>query len=263
MNPLGVRTMIAMAFLGAGIPPSTCDAGAAEIKVICTPALAPAYRELIPEFERVTGHKVVIDYGTAGAIRERIQGGEAADLAISTEPVIDDLQEQGWIVPASRIEVARVGLGVQVRKAAPKPDIRSADAFRNALVTAASIGYIDPAGGGAAGVHVAAVIERLGIAAAMTPKTRLVGGSALLEAVASGEVEIGIAPISEIVSHPGVELAGPLPAELQDVTPLTASLVRNGGQLEAAGALLRFLTAPAAIDVIRAKGMEPGTRREQ
>ena len=227
------------------------------IKVICTPALAPACHELIPEFERAFGHKVVITYGTARAIKDSLLDDGFADVAISTDSVIDDLAQRGRIIPGSRIDVATVGIGLQVRKGALKPDLRSSAALKQALLAATSIGYIDPASGAAAGIHIDRVIRQLGIACDVNSRTRLVGGGALVNAVAGGEVEIGLAPISEIVSDARVELVGPLPLEFQEITLLAASLVKGSKEPEAAKSLLQFFETPFANSVLRNKGLEP------
>ena len=235
------------------------DAEAAEIKIVCSPALAPVYRELIPGFERTSGHKVAITYSTAGAIRDRVQNNDAVDAAISTIDVIDDLQKKGKIIAGSRLDVAKVSTGVGVRRGTPKPDISSADAFKKSLLAAKSIGYGDPSAGGATPIYVGTMIERFGIAADMKPKTKLLEPSPLFKAVADGEVEIVIAPVSQIVSQSGVELVGPLPTELQHTTLLTAGLVLGGKEPDAAKALIKYLTSPTAAVVISAKGMEPVT----
>lgn len=239
---------VAMAVTGA--------AYGADINVVCTPALAPALPALVSEFERVSGHTVAVTYGTAGAIRDRIERGKTADVAISTAPVIDELERHGRIDRGARVDVARVGIGVQVRSGAPKPHIRSVDAFRRAILGAKSIGYIDPAGGGAAGIHVARVMERLGIAERVAPKTQLVGGTSLIRAVADGEVELGLAPISEILSDSRVELVGPLPNEVQDVTVLVAGLVTGSKARDAAKAFIDFLTTPAAVAAMKGRGLQ-------
>src|SRR5438034_11259862 len=168
-------------------------AGAAEIKLLCAVALHPAIGALIPDFEKSSGHKATIAYGTAGAVANRVQKGEAADIVISAGPVIDQLQAQGKVVADSRVTIAKVGVGVFVRKGAAKPDISSADAFKRSMLAARSIAYPDPAGGGASSIYVATMLERLGVAVEIKPKTKLFPPTEVLYAsVASGEVEIEI-----------------------------------------------------------------------
>jgi molybdate transport system substrate-binding protein len=211
---------------------------------------------LIPDFEKSSGHKVTIAYGTAGAVADRVQKGEAADIVISSVPLIDQLQAQGKVVSGSRVIIAKVGVGVFVRKDAAKPDISSADAFKRSMLAAKSIAYPDPAGGGASGIYVASLLERLGIAAEMKPKTKLSTLGTLYASVASGEVEIGFNQVSEILAQPTIELAGPLPSGIQNYTQFAPGIVTGGGQTDAARALVTFLYSPAAKTVLKAKGFE-------
>src|SRR3954447_3965578 len=148
-------------------------AKAAEIKLLCAVALHPAIDALIPEFEKTSGHNVTVAYGNAGAIADRFQKGEAADLVINAAPLMDQVRAQGKVAAGDRIIIAKVGVGVFVRKGAAKPDISSADTFKRSMLAARSIAYPDPAGGGASGIYVASLLERLGIAADMKPKTKL------------------------------------------------------------------------------------------
>ena len=199
---------------------------------------------------------MTVSYGTAGAVADRIQKGEAADIMINSVPMIDRLQAQGQIVAGSRVIVAKVGVGVFVRKGAVKPDISSTDAFKRAMLAARSIAYPDPAGGGASGIYVASLLERLGIAAEMKPKTRLSTLEALYASVASGDVEIGFNQISEILAQPTIELAGPLPPEIQNYTQFAPGIVTGSSQADAGRALVTFLYSPAAQAVLKAKGFE-------
>ena len=167
----------------------------------------------------------MVAYGTAGAVADRVQKGEAADLVISSVPMIDRLQTQGKVAAGDRVIIAKVGVGAFVRKGAAKPDISSADAFKRAMLAARSIAYPDPAGGGASGIYVASLLERLGIAAEMKPKTKLSTLGTLYASVASGDVEIGFNQVSEILAQPTVELAGAAAArdsELYPVSPLAS-----------------------------------------
>src|SRR6266511_416100 len=197
---LSVSATIALGLALFGITAGS-TARAAEIKLLCAVALHPAIVALIPDFEKSSGHKVTIAYGTAGAVADRVQKGEAADIVISSVPLIDQLQAQGKVVAGSRVNIAKVGVGVFVRKGAAKPDISSADAFKRSMLAARSIAYPDPAGGGASGIYVASLLERLGIAGEMKPKTKLSPSANVLYAsVASGDVEIGFNQLSEILA---------------------------------------------------------------
>jgi ABC-type molybdate transport system substrate-binding protein len=172
-------------------------------------------------------------------------------------PLIDQLQAQGKVVAGSRVNIAKVGVGVFVRKGAAKPDISSADAFKRSMLAARSIAYPDPAGGGASGIYVASLLERLGIAVEMKPKTKLFPPTEVLYAsVASGEVEIGFNQISEILAQPTVQLAGPLPSAIQNYTQFAPGIVTGSSQTDAGRALVTFLSSPAAQIVLKAKGFE-------
>ena len=232
-------------------------ARAAEIKILSASALHPAIDALIPDFEKSSGHKVTVAYGTAGAVADRVQKGEAADIVISSVPMIDRLQAQGKVVAGDRVIIAKVGVGAFVRKGAAKPDISSADAFKRSMLAARSIIYPDPAGGGASGIYMASLLERLGIGGEMKPKTTLSPSAKVLYAsVASGDVEIGFNQISEVLAQPTVEFAGPLPSAIQNYTQFAPGIVTGSNQTDAARALVTFLTSPAAQTVLKAKGFE-------
>jgi molybdate transport system substrate-binding protein len=251
-----VSTTIALGLALFGLTAGT-TARAAEMKLLCAVALHPAIDALIPDFEKSSGHKVVVAYGTAGAVADRVQKGEAADVVISSVPMIDRLQAQGKAVAGDRVIIAKVGVGAFVRKGAAKPDISSADAFKRSMLAARSIAYPDPAGGGASGIYVASLLERLGIAGDMKPKTRLLPPTQVLYAsVASGEVEIGFNQISEILAQPTVELAGPLPPAIQNYTQFAPAIVTGTSQTDAGRALIAFLSSPAAQAVLKTKGFE-------
>src|SRR5436305_3879373 len=178
------------------------------------------------------------------------------DVVISSVPMIDRLQAQGKVVAGDRVIIAKVGVGAFVRKGAAKPDISSVDAFKRSMLAARSIAYPDPAGGGASGIYVASLLERLGIAAEMKPKTKLSTLATLYASVASGEVEIGFNQVTEILAQPTVELAGSLPPAIQNYTEFIAGIVTGSSQTDAARALVTFLYSPAAKTVLKAKGFE-------
>jgi len=230
-------------------------AAAADIKLLCASALHPAVDVLVPDFEKSSGHKVTVVYGTAGAVADLVQKGEAADIIISSVPTIDRLRTQGKVAAGDRVVIAKVGVGVFVRKGAAKPDISSVDAFKLAMLAAKSIAYPDPAGGGASGIYVASLLDRLGIAADMKAKTRLMTLETLYAIVASGEVEIGFNQVSEVLAQPAVAFAGPLPPAIQNYTQFAPAIV-TGTQTDAAAALLAFVSSPAAQAVLREKGFE-------
>jgi molybdate transport system substrate-binding protein len=257
MNRRSILSVFATIALGlasfgtiAGSP-----ARAAEIKLLSAVALHPAIDVLIPDFEKSSGHKVTVAYGNAGAILDRFQKGEAADLMINAAPLMDQLRAQGKVVAGDRIIIAKVGVSAFVRKGAPKPDISSADAFKRSMLAARSITYPDPAGGGASGIYLAGLLDRLGIAGEMKPKTKLSpAGAVLYASVANGEVEIGFNQISEVLAQPSVEFVGPLPSEIQNYTEFVPGIVTGSSQADAAKALVTFLSSPAAQPVFKAKG---------
>jgi molybdate transport system substrate-binding protein len=198
-------------------------AGAAELKVLTAGAMKAVVLQLVPEFEKETGHKIVVDNDTAGGLSKRILGGEAFDLAVITPGVIDDLIAKGKVTGA-RTAIARVGVGVVVKEGAAKPDISTVDAFKRALLAAKSVAYIDPASGGSSGIYVAGLLDKLGIAAEVKPRAKLKKGGYVAELIASGEAELGLHQISEILPVKGVKLVGPLPAEIQNYTTYAAAV---------------------------------------
>jgi molybdate transport system substrate-binding protein len=232
-------------------------AACAEIKVLTAGAFKQVLLAMLPEFERQSGHKVIVDNDTVGALTKRVEAGEAFDLAVLTPTAVDSLSKKGKLVPGSGRNLARVGIGVVVKEGAPKPDIGSVDAFKKALLAASSIAYIDPAAGGSSGIYVAGLLDRLGIAAEMKGKSRLISGGAVAEHVARGEAELGIHQISEILPVKGIALVGPLPAEIQSYTIYAAGVGANAREADAAKDLLKALTGPSVAEVLRSKGMDP------
>ncbi|MGG5817506.1 molybdate ABC transporter substrate-binding protein [Falsiroseomonas sp. HW251] len=232
-------------------------ARAGGIRLLCAVALRPAMGVLLADFAGAAGQEAAIAFDTAGAVANRVRDGEAADVLISSTPLMQQLQAQGRIAPGDLVVFARVGVGAFVRPGAAKPDIGSAAAFTRAMLAARSIAYPDPAGGGASGIYLAALLERLGIAEAMRPRTRLLPPTEVLyDSVAGGEVEIGFNQVSEILAQPSVEFAGPLPPEIQNYTRFAGGIVTGSAEAEAGRALVAFLASPPAQAVLRAKGFE-------
>lgn len=228
----------------------------AEIKVLSLTPLRSAVTTILPQFEQASGHRVAIDYAVLGPLMERLEKGEADDVVIVTREAVARLQHKGRITPGSQVDIARVGMGVLVRAGAERPDIGSVDAFSRALLAAKSIAYIDPASGAPGGIYLTALFERLGIAAELKPKTRHLGPSGAEAAVAKGEVELGLSQITLILAAPGVELVGPLPAEIQNYLQFTAGIAAGSKQAEAGRAFIQFLSSPAAAAAMKAKGFE-------
>jgi molybdate transport system substrate-binding protein len=259
----GIRLLAAVLVLLAG--PFAGAAGAAEIKVLSSGAMRAVLEQLAPAFEKSSGDKLTIEYATAGKVEERVAADEAIDVAILTKPRADQLVRAAKLVGGTTTELARVPIGLAVKKGAPHPDISSVEAFKRALLNAKSIAYIDPASGATSGIHLAQTLEKLGIAAELKPKIHLVsppagqGSPRVGEVVQHGEAEIGMQPISELMEVDGIDVVGPLPAELQspDLIYMAGSPSASEQPLPAK-ALIDFLAAPAAAPVYKAKGMEPG-----
>jgi molybdate transport system substrate-binding protein len=229
--------------------------GAAEIKVLSTQATEEAYRELVPLFEQASGHKVTTIFTGTLDVQKRIAAGEAYDLIIMAGPAIDDFIKSGKIVPGSRVDLARSGVGVAVRAGAPKPDISSTEALKKALLSAKSIGYST----GPSGVYLAILFQRLGVADAVKPKLRQTPTGVFVgNIVANGEAEIGFQQVSELSHFPGVDFVGPLPAEVQEITVFASGIQVGAKQVETAKALVKFLTAPAAAPSFTRRGLEHG-----
>jgi molybdate transport system substrate-binding protein len=229
---------------------------AAEIKLLTAGAMRAVVVAVLADFEKQTGHKVSLDNDTAGGLSKRIDGGEAFDVAIITPAVVDDLAKKGRIVPGSRIDLAKVGMGVAIKEGAPAPDIGTVDAFKRTLLAAKSVAYIDPKAGGSSGIYFDKLLDRLGIADQVRPKAKLKAGGYVAELVANGEAEIAIHQISEIMPVKGVTLAGPLPAEIQNSTVYAGGIGAAAKDGAAAKALLAFLAGPAIDPILKSKGMQ-------
>jgi molybdate transport system substrate-binding protein len=199
---------------------------------------------------------VVLDNGTVGQLQRRVDGGEAFDVLVLSPRGIEDYIKSGKIVTGSDAKLAKVGVGVMVKEGAPTPDIGTVDAFKQALLKASTVGYIDPASGGSSGIYVAGLLERLGIADQIKPKAKLKQGGHVSDLVKDGSAEIGIHQISEIVGQAGVTMVGPLPAAIQNYTVYSAGVSTAAKQAEAAKAFIKVLTGPAAAAVLKSKGME-------
>src|SRR5713226_4821499 len=230
-------------------------AGGAEIKVISSNALKTTLEQLAPAFEKATGHRIVFTWGAAVPLKAEIEKGATFDLAVLTTTAVDDLIKQGKLLGATRATLANSGAGVAVRKGAPKPDISTVEAFKRALLNAKSVAYVEQGG---TGIYLKALLPRLGIADALKDRIKLLPpGNPAAHAVANGEAEIGMTQISEILPYAGAELVGPFPKEIQLTTSFGAAVGTNARQPEAANALIKFLAAPSAAPVFKAKGLDP------
>ncbi|MBO0754051.1 MAG: substrate-binding domain-containing protein [Bradyrhizobiaceae bacterium] len=254
VTPIGMAAAGWVLLLAAVIP-----AGAAEIKVICSNALKTTLEELAPAFEKATEHKLAITWGATIPLKSGIEKGATFDTTMLTMNAVDDLIRQGTLAAATRTELAKSGAGMAVRRGAAKPDISTVDAFKNALLNARSVAYVEQ---GATGAYLKTLLPRLGIADALKAKVKLLPPeNPAAKAVANGEAEIGMTQISEILPYAGAELVGPLPADIQLTMSFGAAVATNAGQAQAALALLKFLATPAAAAVFKAKGLDPAAAK--
>lgn len=229
-----------------------------EIKVLAGSAMDEPLSVLIPQFERSTKHRVVMDSdGAIGAMAKRVEGGEAADVLIASAAQLAALEKNGKVIADTARPIARLGVGVFVRKGAPKPDISTPEAFKASMLAARSIGYNDPAAGAPVGIYLLQLFDRMGIGPQMQSKTVVFKQrTERFAPVARGEVEIGFNQVSEIIVQPGIELVGPLPQPIQNYTVFAAGVVASGASRDAGRAFVEFIAAPAAAAVFRSKGFE-------
>lgn len=252
MNPV----LIAGKLAGLLVFSAAVTANAAEIRVLSSNALKTVVEELGPQFEKATEHKLHVTFGAAANLKVSIEQGEAFDVAILTASTLDALVAAGKLDAATRADIARSSVGLAVKKGAAKPDISTTEAFTRTLLNAKSIGYVEQ---GASGIYLKDLFVRLGIAEQLKGKTKLLPASnPAAHAVANGEVEIGMTQISEILPYAGAELVGPLPADIQLYTVFAGAIGTGAKQADAGKALIKFLTAPAAVPVLKAKGLSPG-----
>ena len=230
-------------------------AGAAEIKVLSTQATEEAYKELVPQFEKASGHKVTTVFtGTLDALK-RLSSGETYDLLIMARQQIDELSQSGKVVAGSRTDVAKSGVGVAVGKGKPKPDISTVDALKKTLLAAKSIGYST----GPSGIYVVTMFQKMGIADEIKSKLKQTPTGVFVGSIiASGDAEIGFQQVSELTFFPGIDYVGPIPAELQLITVFSAGIPAGTKQADAAKALVSFVTAPAAAAIFKKHALDPG-----
>jgi molybdate transport system substrate-binding protein len=232
---------------------------AAEIKVMSSAGFKAAYLELAAEFERTTGHTIVNAWGpsmgnTPQAVPNRIARGEPVDVVIMVGDALDRLVKDGKVVASSRTDLARALISAAVRAGAPKPDIGSVEAFKRALEDAKSIAYSDSA----SGVYIETVLyPKLGISEAIKAKSKMIPAEPVGEVVARGDAELGFQQTSELVPVQGIDIIGPIPTEIQKATMFSTGIAVGAKEPEAAAALIKFLSAPAAASAIRKSGMEP------
>lgn len=225
----------------------------ATITVLSSLATREAYLELVPQFEQSTGTEVSTTWAGTVDINKRMAAGEVFDLIISSNAAISDFAAHGKVVKGTQAILAKVGIGIGVRKGAAKPDVSTSEAFKRALLGARSVGLST----GPSGVYLEKLFERLGVAEAVKAKTRLIpSGGTVSTLLANGEAEIGFQQVSEIAHADGVDYVGPLPAELQLISVFTAGVHARAAHPAEASALVKFLTAPAGLAVMKKHGLE-------
>lgn len=232
-------------------------AHAATIKVLTGGAFKQVVMALVPSFEARTGHKVEVQNDTAGALQKRIAGGEAFDLAVITPPVLQALAAQGHVASAGIVPLAKVAIGVAVKSGAAAPEIGTVEQFKQAVLNARKVAYIDPAAGGSSGIYLDGLFQRMGIADQVRAKAVLVPGGLVADRLVTGEADLAIHQISEIMPVKGVTLVGPLPEAIQNYTTYAGALSARAANLDAAQAFLATLSGPQAAEILRVKGMTP------
>jgi len=238
--------------LGASVP----AAFAAEVKVMSTVALTPAFGELTQKYQS-SGNQLKVVFGTIASLKKRIDAGETADVMILSRPVLDDLQTQGKLVQGSIANVGKSYVAIGIRAGAPLPDISTVEKLKAVLLATNSVSYADPAKGGASGIYFAKVLDRVGIADQMKSKAVLVPGAEAGEMVAKGEAEMGVAQASELAAVPGIKVVGPLPGDLHSEIIFAAGIGSMSADSAAAKSLIELLTGPVGAAILKSKGMDP------
>ena len=235
---------------------ATVTTRAAEITFLCASALRPAMDEIVAEFRRTSGHNVKISFATIGVNADRIRKGDAADLAIVSPSQWDELRSEGKLDAGTRALIAKIGIGVFIKRGAAKPDVSSVEGIKRALLDAPSIAVPVGAGNPVA-AYAVRLFDRLDIATQLKSKNVVASGGSPIQAVARGEADIGFTQISEVIAEPRIEYAGPFPAEIQNYTVFAAAIPTNATERDAAKAFADFLRSASAITIFRSKGLEP------
>ena len=257
VRSIGPARLVAVAVLIA--PFYIPSAKAADIRVMISGGLSAAYKELVPQFEKMTGSTVITSYGpsmgnTENAIPVRLARGEPADVLIMVGDALGAMISKGYADSNSRVDLVRSPIGMVVRAGAPKPDISTPEALKATLLSAKSVAYSDSASGVYVGKE---LFKRLGIASEMEGKARMIPAEPVAGVVARGDAELGFQQISELLPISGAELVGPIPPELQKITIFSAALTKDSKAREQAKALIGFLASAAAAPALVKSGMEP------
>jgi molybdate transport system substrate-binding protein len=252
------RTIRRLAAIAVFLLAQAAVASAAEIKVFSTVGVKSVLEDLVPKFEKATGHKLAITWSTAALLAKRVQAGEQADTLILIKGNLETLQKEGKIMPGTDVIFSKSIFAVGVKAGAPKPDISTPDALKQALLASKAVSYTDPASGGASGVYTAKQIAKMGITEQMKGKTKHpqsggFSGSLLVD----GQADIAINSKPELMSVPGVEVVGPLPGYMAYTVIYAAGVQSGAAHADAAKALVKYLMSPEAQAVFKAKGFDP------
>jgi molybdate transport system substrate-binding protein len=240
--------ILALVAVGFAVP-----APAADITVLAGMGVVSGVSDLAPAYEKLTGHSVIVRFEPAAAMNDKINASEPADIAALQPAEVDNFIAQGRMVAGTRTNFAQAGVGVAVKAGAPRPDIGTVAAFKNAMINARSIGY-SQAG---SGLIAAAAMEKLGIADQLRAKTTFINGRPVAMAVVKGEVEIGLQQINVILPVEGADYLGPLPMELQDTVKFSAAILTASTHKDLARAFLNYIVSADAGPLLRRSGMEP------
>jgi molybdate transport system substrate-binding protein len=252
------KSLVAIMILALSFLPTA--AHAADVKILCASGMREIVSELEPRLGQIVGQPLSIGFGEAGDPRKRIQAGEIADVAILPRIVLDQVAADGNVVAGTIIDISQSSIGIGVRKDAAKPDIGSAEKFKQVLLVAKAIVVTDPASGGVAGVHVADVFRRLGVMDELTPRLRLTRGQRNATFVAKGEADIAVQLSNEIRAVPGIEFIA-FPPEFGRTFVFSAALGTNAKDAKTARAILQFLAGPETAAVVEARGMDRAAAR--
>lgn len=231
-----------------------------ELRVFAAGAVTPTVKEMVDAYTRASGTKVVVTSDTAGGLQKRVMSGEAGDVIFVTAPVMEALQKENRIAAGTRTDLGRALIGVAVRAGAASPDISTVDAFKVALLKAATVSYVNPAAGGTSGVYMEKLFQTMGIAEQLKGKiVYRTQGSLVADAVATGVAALGITFTSELQPNPGVKVVGTIPASIQLPTIYTAAILATSSNTEAARAFLKVLAGPEGSATLKRAGLEPLT----
>jgi molybdate transport system substrate-binding protein len=230
------------------------SASASDLKLLTAGAYKPVALEIIPDFEKKTGHKVTVENDTAGGLAKRVAAGEYFDIVIMPPAGMAPFLGNRLVQSSAR-PLANVGIGVTVKQGTPPPDISSVEAWKKSLLAARSVAYIDPDSGGSSGIYLAKLFEKLGIADQLKPKSVLVRGGLVAERVVKGDAEIGMQQMSEILVVPGAVLVGPIPMDVQNYTTYSGAISSESRSRAAADALMLVLADPSNAPILQKRGM--------